>query len=74
MYWFFGWPYGRGKLDPQAPEWNLVKVMRCANGVITVRDGSSWYEGEGWDGMFCKAAHPPPPKMFLKDAGIKRGS
>lgn len=64
VYWFYGWPYGKSESGARvrAPEWNLVKVMKCSNGVITVRDGSPWYRHEGWDGMFCEADRPAVPR------------
>jgi len=58
MYWFYGWPFGE---KSHKPELNLVRLWAVSNGVIMIRDGTSWFKNEGGIGMFCEVKLPDLP-------------
>ena len=60
-YWFWGQVSRSWTGKECKPDYFLVKVRRCVNGVMYVTDGRFIYEAEGAKGVWCLAIVPEPP-------------
>jgi hypothetical protein len=63
-YWFYGYRYGKISCgQPCEPEWMIVKVRKCANGVLHVANGQFMHTSEVEEAHFAKLELPEFPKL-----------
>ena len=63
-YWFYGYRYGKISCgSPNKPEWMVVKIQKCANGMMGVANGQFFYEKEIEDGHFLPLDLPEFPEV-----------
>jgi len=63
-YWFYGYRYGKmTSITKNKPEWMIVRVYKCANGLIHAADGQFMYEKELEEAHFAKFELPEFPKL-----------
>jgi len=63
-YWFYGYRYGKiscGQVTK--PERMIVKVRKCANGMMYAADGQFMYEAEVEEAHFAPFELPEFPKL-----------
>lgn len=69
-YWFYGYRYGKwyGKgtviEKKNEPEWMIVKVRKCANGLLLEANGQFFYEKEIEEGHFAPVELPDFPELL----------
>ena len=63
-YWFYGYRYGKVSCDQACePEWMIVKVRKCANGLLYEAKGQFMYESEVEEAHFAPVDLPDFPKL-----------
>ena len=63
-YWFYGYRYGKVSCGfPCEPEWMVVKVRPCANGLLFMAEGQCMYEKEVEEAHFAPLELPEFPKL-----------
>lgn len=63
-YWFYGYRYGKVSCGQKCkPEINRLRVLKCANGLLYVSEGSVMYESEIEEAHFCPIEYPELPKI-----------
>ena len=68
-YWFYGYRYGKWWAKGSTyerihePEWMIVKVKKCANGLLYMADGQFMYESEVEEPHFMPLELPELPTL-----------
>ena len=63
-YWFYGYRYGKVSCRVESkPEWMIVKVRNCANGLLYQADGQFMYESEVEEAHFAPLELPDFPEL-----------
>jgi hypothetical protein len=63
-YWFYGYRYGKVSCGQECePEWMVVRVRKCANGLLYIADGQFMYKSEVEDAHFAPLELPEFPKL-----------
>ena len=63
-YWFYGYRFGKVSWGTaNDPDWMIVRVHKCANGMLHIADGQFMYASEIEEGHFAKVELPEFPKL-----------
>jgi hypothetical protein len=63
-YWFYGYRYGKISCGQKCePEWMIVRVRKCVNGLLYTADGQFMHEGEVEEAHFAPLELPEFPKL-----------
>lgn len=63
MFWFFGYPWGRGTKDDDMPDVLCVQVMPVVNGCLYSTEGYMLRKSEGAIGLWTPVRLPAMPTL-----------